>query len=97
MNKKPPKPPTAAETLARKKASKNSGQNNQVTSNIPSIPTSMGTGGRGLPTPTNQYGPGKNNQYGPARGYKTVNPYKGKGVVEGLYNYDQPGSPKYKK
>jgi hypothetical protein len=87
----------SARELAKKKASKNGGQNSRVTSNIPSIPTSMGTGGVGLPTPTNQYGPGKNNQYGSARGYKTVNPYKGKGVVEGLYNYDQPGSPKYKK
>lgn len=85
----------SAKALARKKASKNDEQNRQVTSNIPSAPTSFNKG-RGL---SGRSGPAMraedtegNNPAGPVRGYKTTNknPYF-RGRMSGQQNRNYPG------
>jgi hypothetical protein len=88
----------SAKELAKKKASKNGKQNSQVTSNIPSAPTSYNSG-KGL---SGRYAPALraeetegNNPAGPMRGYKTKNenPYSssGGGSMSGEPNRNYPG------
>ena len=72
----------SARELAKKKASKNGKQNSQVTSNIPSVPTSFASAGMGM----SMGGPN------PAGGYKTanLNPYKSSptgGSISAYRNY----------